>query len=194
MRAEILFGRLRPRARNDKRHQKPVLYVALLFRGRAARRAPVADDNAAFIHLRVRARAMFDFTQLHPMALQLDLRVLTTQKLDRRVSHVATEVASSIQPLASRGMGYEAAARLGRVVPIAAREAKSPDVKLPGDPVRLIVQCFIEDVPSLIRERISIWDASPSRIDVFDPVEDRPDGCLGSTSQADGVDAFEASR
>ena len=62
-------------------------------------------------------------------------------------------------------------------------ESSSPDDTL--DAPCSWLQLWVEHMEALIGQRLAVRDTGPGRVHILDGVEDRPDGGLGGSSEAD---------
>ena len=142
----------------------------------------LVDSGRAVPHRRQPAGDRFDLAELYAVAIDLDLAIVASQEDDVAVTAVHGPVAGAVQPLPGARMRDERVSRLGRVVPVARRQATTGDVKISGHQVRTVIQTGVEDVHPLVGQGPAVGNTGAAGIIRGDLVPVRPDRCLGGAT------------
>ncbi len=121
----------------------------------------------------------FDLAEFDPVALDLDLRILSTEELEISVRQIAPEISSTIQALASARMGDETSVCFLFVAPVSLGQSDAADVKLAHRPHRTWLETLVQNLKTLIPHRPPVRNTLPTRINLLDRIEDGPDRRLG---------------
>src|SRR6516162_2622006 len=100
-----------------------------------------------------------DFTELDAKAVDLDLLVFASEKLDIAVRQIASDVACAVKLVARARMNTKTFPCPLLVLPVAPGQSGAPDADLAGHPVGALLERLVEDCDLLIRESTAVGNA-----------------------------------
>ena len=136
------------------------------------------------LHAGIREEGRLDLAELDAEAADLDLLILTPEKLDRAVRTIPSEVSGVVEALPRLRMTDEAGVCLLGIAPVVAGKADPADEQLAAGVNRALREIRLEHVERLVSQRRAVGDACPLRVDAIDREEDRPDRGFGCAAKA----------
>ena len=160
--------------------------------GRVIRHQPLlarrvlARDHHHFAHARVLVQPRLDLAELNAKAANLHLKVVAPQKLDVAIRKPAAQIPRAVHPrpgLRRKRITQKPLLRQLRALQIAPRYTRSANVQIPRHPNRYRLATRVQKVDLLIRQGAPVGYRRAARIKRRHRITDRPDRCLGRSTQ-----------